>query len=87
MNYSKSNIPLMRPGDIRRTLKKKFKVIPGHKIQLQTKVRDDGNFYKTEHHTATVIKLYPCVVQLQLENGQYIYPGYSKLYLMLHGAE
>lgn len=87
MNFSKSNIPLMRLGDIRRTLKKKFKVIPGHKIQFQTKVRDDGNFYKVEQHTATVIKLYSYVVQLQLENGQYICPGYSKLYLILHGAE
>ena len=27
------------------------------------------------------------VVQLQLENGQYTSPGYTKLYLMLHGAD
>lgn len=87
MNFSKSNIPLMRLGDIRRTLKKRFNVIPGHKIKLETKVRDDGNCYKIEHHTATVIKLYHYVVQLQLENGLYMSPGYTKLYLMLHGAE
>lgn len=87
MNFSKSNIPLMRLGDIRRALKKKFEVKPGHTIEFETKVRDDGNFCKVEKHTATVIKLYPYVVQLQLENGQYMSPGYAKLYLMLHGAE
>nr|DAK88085.1 MAG TPA: hypothetical protein [Caudoviricetes sp.] len=27
------------------------------------------------------------MVQLQLENGQYTSPGYTKLYLMLHGAD
>lgn len=87
MNFRKSNIPPMRLEDIRRTLKKKFNVIPGCKIKLETKVRNDGNCYKIERHTATVIKLYPCVVQLQLENGIYMSPEYAKLYLMLHGAE
>lgn len=87
MNFSKSNIPLMRLGDIRRTLKKKFKVVPGRTIKFKTKVRDDGNYYKTVYHTAKVVKLYPYVVQLQLENGQYTSPCYPKLYLMLHGAE
>lgn len=33
MNYSKSNIPLMRPGDIRRTLKRTFKIKPGQKYR------------------------------------------------------
>lgn len=87
MNFSKSNIPLMRLGDIRRTLKKRFNVIPGHKTKLEVRTRDDGNCYKIEHCTATVIKLYPYVIQLQLENGICISPGYAKLYLMLHGAE
>lgn len=87
MNFRKSNIPPMRLEDIRRTLKKKFNVIPGCKIKLETKVRNDGNCYKIERHTATVIKLYPYVVQLQLENGIYMSLGYAKLYLMLHGAE
>ena len=87
MNYDKSNIPLMRMGDIRKTLKRTFKVRPGRKIKLKARVRDDGNSTRIIYHTATVIKLYPYVVQLQLENGQYTSPGYTKLYLMLHGAD
>lgn len=83
----KSDIPLMRMGDIRKTLKRTFKVHPGRKIKLRTRVRDDGNSTRIIYHTATVIKLYPYVVQLQLENGQYTSPGYAKLYLMLHGAD
>lgn len=86
MNYAKSNIPLMRPGDIRKTLKRTFKIKPGRQIKLTKRVRD-GNVSYIETHTATVIKLYPNVVQLQLENGQYTSPGYAGLYLMLHGAE
>lgn len=43
MNYDKSNIPLMRMGDIRKTLKRTFKVRPGRKIKLKARVRDDGN--------------------------------------------
>ena len=87
MNYDKSNIPLMRMGDIRKPLKRTFKVRPGRKIKLKARVRDDGNSTRIIYHTATVIKLYPYVVQLQLENGQYTSPGYTKLYLMLHGAD
>lgn len=87
MNYDKSNIPLMRMGDIRKTLKRTFKVRPGRKIKLKARVRDDGNSTRIIYHTATVIKLYPYVVQLQLENGQYTSPGYTKLYLMFHGAD
>lgn len=87
MNYDKSNIPLMRMGDIRKTLERTFKVRPGGKIKLKAWVRDDGNSTRIIYHTATVIKLYPYVVQLQLENGQYTSPGYTKLYLMLHGAD
>lgn len=87
MNYDKSNIPLVRMGDIRKTLKRTFKVRPGRKIKLKARVRDDGNSTRIIYHTATVIKLYPYVVQLQLENGQYTSPGYAKLYLMLHGAD
>lgn len=87
MNYSKSNILLMRPGDIRRTLKRTFKIKPGRQIELKKRIRDDDGCTKIEHHTATVIKLYPYIVQLQLETGQYMPPGYSTLYLMLHGAE
>ena len=67
MNYDKSNIPLMRMGDIRKTLKRTFKVRPGRKIKLKAWVRDDGNSTRIIYHTATVIKLYPYVVQLQLE--------------------
>lgn len=91
MNYDKSNIPLMRMGDIRKTLKRTFKVRTGRKIKLKARVRarvrDDGNSTRIIYHTATVIKLYPYVVQLQLENGQYTSPGYTKLYLMLHGVD
>lgn len=87
MNYDKSNIPLMRMGDIRKTLKRTFKVRTGRKIKLKARVRDDGNSTRIIYHTATVIKLYPCVAQLQLENGQYTSPGYTKLYLMLHGVD
>ena len=76
----------MRPGDVRRTLKRTFKIKPGRRIKLKKRIRD-GNTSYIETHTATVIKLYPHVVQLQLENGQYMSPGYSALYLMLHGAE
>lgn len=59
MNYDKSNIPLMRMGDIRKTLKRTFKVRPGRKIKLKARVRDDGNSTRIIYHTATVIKLYP----------------------------
>ncbi len=51
------------------------------------RTKDDGNSTRIIYHTATIIKLYPYVVQLQLENGQYTSPGYTKLYLMLHGAD
>lgn len=51
MNFSKSNIPLMRLGDIRRTLKKRFNVIPGHKIKLEVRTRDDENCYKIEQYS------------------------------------
>lgn len=87
MNYDKSNIPLMRMGDIRKTLKRTFKVRTGRKIKLKARVRDDGNSTRIIYHTATVIKLYPYAVQLQLENGQYTSTGYTKLYLMLHGVD
>lgn len=87
MNFSKSNIPLMRLGDIRRTLKKKFGVIPGERITIKTRVYTDNGDWKTKKCTATVIRLYPYVVQLQLDNGIYTSPGYAKLWLMLHGAE
>ena len=59
MNYDKSNIPLMRMGDIRKTLKRTFKVRTGRKIKLKARVRDDGNSTRIIYHTATVIKLYP----------------------------
>lgn len=71
----------------KKPLKRTFKVRPGRKIKLKARVRDDGNSTRIIYHTATVIKLYPYVVQLQLENGQYTSPGYTKLYLMLHGAD
>jgi hypothetical protein len=57
MNYDKSNIPLMRMGDIRKTLKRTFKVRPGRKIKLKARVRDDGNSTRIIYHTATVIKI------------------------------
>ena len=87
MNYAKSNIPLMRMGDVRRTLKRTFKVRPGQQIELERRMREEGRTTRVETYTATVVKLYPYVVQLQLANGQYTTPGYTKLYLMLHGAE
>lgn len=87
MNYAKSNIPLMRMGDVRRTLKRTFKVKPGRQIELKRKIREEGRATRVETYTATVVKLYHYVVQLQLANGQYTTPGYTKLYLMLHGAE
>lgn len=37
MNYAKSNIPLMRMGDVGRTLKRTFKVKPGRQIELKKK--------------------------------------------------
>lgn len=86
MNSNKSNIPLVKLGDIRKTLKTKFKVIPGNEIEFRTKVKDDFRYYRTVERTAKVIRLYPYVVQLQLDNGTYISPGYAKLWLMLHGA-
>lgn len=86
MNSDKSNIPLVRLGDIRKTLKTKFKVIPGSEIEFRTKVKDDFRSYRMVDHAAKVIRLYPYVVQLQLDNGTYISPGYAKLWLMLHGA-
>lgn len=86
MNSDKSNIPLARLGDIRKTLKTKFKVIPGNEIEFRTKIKDDFHYYRTVERTAKVIRLYPYVVQLQLDNGTYISPGYAKLWLMLHGA-
>lgn len=86
MNSNKSNIPLVRLGDIRKALKIKFKVIPGNEIEFRTKVKDDFRYYRTVERTAKVIRLYPYVVQLQLDNGAYISPGYAKLWLMLHGA-
>ena len=86
MNSDKNNIPLVRLGDIRKTLKTKFKVIPGSEIKFRIKIKDDFHSYRMMDHTAKVIRLYPYVVQLQLDNGTYISPGYAKLWLMLHGA-
>ena len=63
MNSDKSNIPLVRLGDIRKTLKTKFKVIPGNEIKFRTKVKDDFRSYKIVDYTAKVIRLYPYVVQ------------------------
>lgn len=42
MNYAKSNIPLMRMGDVRRTLKRTFKVKPGRQIELKRRIREEG---------------------------------------------
>ena len=64
MNYDKSNIPLMRMGDIRKTLKRTFKVRTGKKIKLKARVRDDGNSTRIIYHTATVIKLYKSLLDL-----------------------
>lgn len=58
MNYTKSNIPLMRMGDVRRTLKRTFKVKPGRQIELKRKIREEGRATRIETYTATVIKLY-----------------------------
>lgn len=73
-------------GDIRKILKKKFNVIPGEKIKIYYRIRDDENKNVLDSTSATVVKLYPYVVQLRLPNGQYISPSYSRLYLMLHGV-
>lgn len=60
---------------------------------MQKKEIDDLNdtikWFKTarRNNDMACIKLYPYVVQLQLENGQYTSPGYTKLYLMFHGAD
>lgn len=58
MNSDKSNIPLVRLGDIRKTLKTKFKVIPGNEIKFRTKVKDDFRSCKIVDYTAKVIRLY-----------------------------
>lgn len=87
MNYAKSNIPLMRLGDVRRTLKRTFKIKPGRVVKLKSRTRDDDGRCKAGYYKVKVAKLYPYVVQLELGNGQYMSPSYSKLYLMLHGAE